>query len=240
MKRVRLFLSSVLMALLAGHGVANAQEDPLEDFYRPWSEARSQFNLRKQAACVAEGYPDIVRKMILEELDVPDIWKLEPGVFEPCYAASLIHDNRISMAQPIYNWVLAEKLILMEGRPVASASLVGVAPLDREEIAQGIESLPETARKTLVFQNELLRLDAIGECVARHATAQAYDLVFSKANTPEEQERFAALLPTVENCKDSSLTADPPVFFWRGAITINLFRLVHALQSDASATEAVE
>jgi|GEM_PF-3562488 len=238
--RVRLLLSFVLTAFFASQGVAHAQEDPLKDFYRPWSDARSQFNLRKQASCTAEIYPAVVQQMILEELDVPDIWELESGVFKPCAAGALFKDNRISMAQPVYNWVLAEKLILMEGRPAALSNLTGVAPLDREEIAQGIESLPEKAREVLAFRNELLRLDAIGECVARAATEESYDLVFSKANSPEEQERFAKLLPVIESCKNSSLLADPPVFFWRGPITVNLFRLGHALPVGVGVTEAAE
>jgi hypothetical protein len=216
----------VFGVFLASAVVTQAQETPVEPYFQLWSSERAQINLRKQAVCAVRKYPADAKRVVIEDLEMRTIINSMPGLIKLCGEGALFHDNRTTISQPMFGFVLAEALVGALTVPQSMDAVAAVPPLVRDALPDNVSALPPKMRENAAIDAKLSRLDAAAECAVRHDPNAAWRLVTARPSSDVEYTSLQQLAEAVRTCDQSSVSTPP--FIMRGIVAYNLYRLLDA------------
>jgi hypothetical protein len=233
----RLAFSILAPALcLAAHGVARADETAAIDLYFSIAANKSdRSTLHEFAYCTVGRHPADAQEMVRKQGTDEDLLKHSATLVDGgCLKAAVFKSKRARLSAPVYLPVLAEALLVRDYAASNLPSVNSVEPLEHPSLPDvDISKVYPRYRSQFEFDWALHRLDVLGECVARADPQAVFSLSKTEHDSAEEDAVLGSLQGTISSCNGTALGFKPQPFVWRGALVMNLYRLVDAARPVA-------
>jgi len=230
------FSSLLILALFGAPGAAYANgQAALDGYFAPWSGPNGLSTLRHLASCVVERHPGAAQSIVREVGGDAELRaRTDQLIDSKCIKMFFFRSSRTSISPPTYLPLLAEALLKRDYVAAQLPSVEAVAPLNHPALPDvPIESVHPRHRDSFIVDKALVQLELATECVARAEPAKVLLLASALPDSPAEREALAALDSASSSCGRDSLQHTFPTFARRGALVMNLYRLVDAARPVA-------
>ena len=230
--------SRLVLVLLACFGAPSAacadDQVTIDRVFSSWAKPKGLVTIRHMAYCVVDRHPHAAQTIVREMGADSDLQARSGQLIDSkCVKQYFFRVSATRISSPVYLPLLAEALLLRD----YGGQLPDVAHVKQQDHP----ALPEVEldgvhpryREAFLVDRTLHRLNLVADCGARTAPDNVFNLARTSPDSIDENKALGALEHSISACGGNDLTYKFPTFVWRGALVINLYRLVDAARPVA-------
>jgi len=204
------------------------EQAAIDGYFAPWSGPKGLDTLRHLARCVVERHSSSAQGFVREVGGDQEMRARSAQVLDDkCIKMFFFRNSTTRISAPTYLPLLAEVLLRRDYATGQLPSAAGIPPLDHPALPDvPVESVHPRYRDTFLVDKALVRLEKSAECVARAVPERVFQLAKTEPNSAAEAETLAVLDNANPACGLGNSQYTFPNFAKRGALLMNLYRLV--------------
>jgi hypothetical protein len=205
-----------------------SEQSAIDAYFAPWTRPKGMETLRHLARCVVERHPTSAQAFVREVGSDLEMRARSSEVLDPkCIKLFFFKNSTTQISPPTYLPLLAEFLLRKDYGAGQLPSFTGIPPLDHPALPDlPVASVHPRYRDAFTLDKALVRLEKAAECIARTVPERVLELAATEPDSSPEVNVLAGLYQAHPTCVAPSSQYSFPNFAKRGALIMNLYRLV--------------